>query len=157
MPEITQSSVTDVVRSFSSQLDTLLTEAVTEVYNWLRPWRDRYKTNSKYEVGKKVILEWTIEKHWAKEGRFRVRYESQQRLTALENVFSSLDGAGQVSKGHFSLLQQAIESAEDGKGETKYFRFKCYRNGNLHLEFRSADLLLKFNQVAGKGQLKGAA
>jgi hypothetical protein len=33
--------------------------------------------------------------------------------------------------------------------ETPYFRCKWYKNGNLHIEFRSPDLLRRLNQFGG--------
>lgn len=153
MPEITQRSVTDVVQSFASQMDALLTDAVKEVYNWLRPWRETYKTNSPYQVGKKVIIEYMVEPKWSKQG-FNVVYRQQQHLTALENVFSALDGQGQISKGYHSELQRAIEASEDGRGETRYFRFRAFKNHNLHVEFKRLDLVEQLNKVAGALSLK---
>lgn len=44
----------------------------------------------------------------------------------------------------------------EGKGETEYFRFKCYHNGNLHLEFKRPDLVQKINAIVGGLTLKGA-
>ena|SRR5439155_23407886 len=50
-------------------------------------------------------------------------------------------------------LIDAIEAAKDG--ETDYFRFKCFRNRNLHLEFKRLDLVAKLNAVAGGMRLRG--
>ena len=35
-----------------------------------------------------------------------------------------------------------------------YFKFKWFRNGNLHIEFKREDLLTELNRVGGEGQVK---
>jgi hypothetical protein len=47
-----------------------------------------------------------------------------------------------------SPLVAAIEAAEDGHGETAYFKFKCHKNRNLHLEFKRLDLVKQLNGLA---------
>ena len=48
-------------------------------------------------------------------------------------------------------LSKAIEAAEGGIGETEFFRFKCFGNGNLHIEFRRMDLVDQLNAIGGRG------
>jgi hypothetical protein len=74
----------------------------------------------------------------------------------LENVFTALDGNGQIAKRYNSVLEDAICSAPGGVGETDYFNFKAHRNGNLHISFRRRDLLARFNQIAGGARLRPA-
>jgi hypothetical protein len=99
-----------------------------------------------------VIIESAVEKLWT--GKWTLRHHQQQRFAALENVFSSLDGAGQIAKNYRSQIYHAVEACEDATCETKYFRLKLYGNGNLHLQFLREDLLLEFNRIAGAGKLK---
>ena len=77
---------------------------------------------------------------------FRVNYSKDQHILALDSVFSLLDGKGPI-RDYKSPLREAIDAC-DGKGETTYFRFKCYRNGNLHLEFKRLDLVKQLNGLA---------
>jgi hypothetical protein len=52
-------------------------------------------------------------------------------------------------KGHRGPLITAIlESGKDGKGETDYFKFRCFKNNNLHIEFKRLDLVKKLNGLA---------
>jgi len=44
---------------------------------------------------------------------------------------------------------------EDGIGETDYFAFRCFKNGNLHLIFKRPDLVRRLNQIAGGKRLRG--
>jgi hypothetical protein len=72
-------------------------------------------------------------------------------------VFTALDGKGMIAKGSWqSKLADAINTTpvSVGRGETDYFRFKCYRNRNLHLEFKRPDLVERLNQMAGGMRLR---
>lgn len=137
---------------YSDHIDDMMGEAVAEVFEFLRPRNDHYKTNSELEIGPKVIL--TCVETWFS-GGFHVRHWWSQRLTAMENVFTALDGKGAVSKTYYSALENAIKAAP--VGETPYFAYKCFKNGNLHLQFRRPDLLQRLNQIAGGRRLRPAA
>lgn len=162
LPPITEENVVAFAEQHLASLGEMLTEAVGEVYEWLRPWSGskaaQYKTNPKLEIERRVVLTWMVEPGY-KAGHLHVRYgRSSQQLTALENVFSALDGRGSISKGYHSLLETAVNETPCGEqGETAYFRFRAYRNGNLHVEFKRLDLLKRFNQVAGGRRLKPEA
>jgi hypothetical protein len=126
-------------------------EAVQEVFEYLRPHHSRYKTNTEFEIGKRVIL-FALETKWG--GGFRVDHYREQHIRAIDNVFHALDGNGTI-KTHRGPLIDAIEAAKNGTGETEYFRFRCFRNRNLHLEFKRLDLVAKLNAVAGGMRLRG--
>lgn len=164
MPEITHQSVASVVRGFQQQLPDMLTEAVREVFDFLRPrhW-DRYRTNerhAKFELGKRVILErWVRQRYWGNgfEPNDFCRMDRSQRMTALENVFSALDGRGQITSDYKSDLEQALRETTDGTGETRYFNFRAFKKGTLHLTFKRPDLVKKLNQIAGGKTFREAA
>lgn len=90
-------------------------------------------------------------------GHWRVEHRQDQHLTALENVFSALDGKGQVSKQYYSQIFGLIDALPRGAecvGQTEYFAFRGYLNGTLHLTFLRRDLLARFNQIAGGRRLR---
>ena len=122
-----------------------------QVFEYLPPCHSRYKTNTEFEIGKRVIL-FAFENKWG--GGFRVDHYREQHIRAIDNVFHALDGNGTI-KTHRGPLIDAIESVKDGTGETEYFRFKCFRNRNLYLEFKRLDLVAKLNAIAGGMRLRG--
>lgn len=98
----------------------------------------------------------------------RTLEECKQRLVA---VFNATDYAFDVNperllryprKEREALLKTATTRTDKNdknhvpamNGETTYFRWKCYRNGNLHLEFKRLDLLQTLNEVGGAGMLR---
>lgn len=159
MPEITEETVRDFAASLRGQIGELHAEAVREVFEFLRPGArySPHKTNHKneWQLGLKVILSYWVETGWS-DSHFHLDHSKYQMATALENVFRSLDGKGQIQKNYHSDLYQAIrECGEDGRFETEYFVGRCFRNRNLHLKFKRPDLVRRLNQIAGGKRLRG--
>ena len=149
LPEITMDNLFGWLLSLDGQAKKFLEEAIVEVFEFLRPPSLRYKTNSGFELGKRVILCNRVEKAWSG-STFRVSYNYENELRALDNVFHMLDGKPLSVYRNGDLINAILESAR-GTGETEYFRFKSFLNNNLHLEFRRMDLVQRLNEVGGNG------
>jgi len=157
VPPITQEMVGGFAQQIAGDLESMLKEKVEEVFNWLRPPQSRYKSNSEYEVPEKVVLAWAVERHTVFNDRWRVCHYSSQRLIALESVFSALDGTGEIVKSYHGAIGSIIMAEGfDGEGETPHFKFRVFKNGNMHLWFKRKDLLARFNALAGGARLKAS-
>ena len=151
LPELTAENILAMFNDVSGKATEYANEAVFEVFDWLRPHRGHtsdLKTNDKWLIGKKVIMGYMVEMGYGKSGTFRVRYGSDKNLIALDNVFHMLDGRGPL-KSYYGPLVDAINTSPDGTGETDFFKFKCCKNHNLHIEFKRPDLVQKINKTAG--------
>jgi hypothetical protein len=155
LPEIKLENILAMMEGTLNQAGQFIEELVQEVFRWLTSQSSRYVTNQREEIGPRVIR-YCVRRTYSA-GRFEVSYHYHNNVQALDRVFHALDGKGMVSSSYYGPLSDAISKAEGGKGETEYFRFKCFQNGNLHLEFRRLDLLAKLNQVAGGMRLRSAA
>lgn len=157
LPAITEENVLRFAHDHLGQARSYLAESVHEVFEWLRPHGNtragKLKTNSELEVPAKVILDYMVELGWS--SGFRIHYNRRQNLLALERVFRALDGRGEV-QGYQSELETSIEASKDGTGETDLFRYRCCKNGALHLWFKSAAILDRFNALAGGARLRPA-
>jgi len=159
---ITDENILRVLDGFSSNLSDFMEEAIVDVFKKLTPQRSHYVTNSPakndYVIGRKVILSYSIgtcyggrrESHWCVEWNGR-----KDVLRALDNVMSLLDGKGVIKSTEGDLVS-AINSTPTTQpgGETSYFRFKCFRNQNLHLEFKRLDLLAELNRRGAAGMVR---
>ena len=155
LPKITEANIRAFFNGWVANMGAMLEEAIAEVFEFLRPHASEHKTNTELEIGRKVILAGWVK--GASFGRgFAVTSYHSQHLTALENVFNTLDGHGSINKVYRSRLEDAIEASETRAGQTDLFAFKLYRNGNLHLEFLRTDLLKKLNMRAGGKNLRPA-
>jgi hypothetical protein len=152
LPDIDEAQVLAMMEGTLCQVHTFIEEAVKEVFDYLRPPHSAYKTNTEFEVGKRVILTWAVERKY--NGGFQTNHHREQNIRGIDNVFHALDGNGTVHTHRGPLIDAINQCGRDGKGETPYFKFKCFRNRNLHLEFKRLDLVAKLNQVAGGMRLK---
>ncbi len=163
LPALTEGALLEFVRRHADDMPTLFTEAVLEVYEWLRAdgarEKPHYRTNEKgarLEIGERVHLTNMVRGRGDRWEVLSGNYSgnASQRLTALENVFTGLDGAGTSTRGYYSAIEMAIRGAVGGHAETPYFEARVYKNGNVALRFKRLDLLARFNQIAGGARLR---
>jgi hypothetical protein len=160
LPPITPEAVADFVQGFCDAAPAMHQEAITEVFEFLRPRQSKLKTNTELEIGRKVVLHRFVEQNWPS-APFHVRYddgERSQKLVALENVLRGLDGQGTTSKNYTSEIEAALKTAgPGGVGETALFEFRACKNQNLHLIFKRSDLIAALNRRAGGKRLRPEA
>jgi hypothetical protein len=149
LPDITMDNIFGWFDTLGTQASQFLKEAVVEVFEFLRPPSLRFKTNSGFKIGKRVVLSGWVEPQWSG-GKFRPAYYYDNQFRALDNVFHMLDGKG-LSVYRNGDLANAVHEAPGGVGETDFFKFRCYRNHNFHLEFKRPDLVQKLNEIGGNG------
>ena len=160
LPEITIENVHSFLDDVMGNAHEIAIESVREIYDWLRPGtsaHDPYKTNQKnarWKLGKKVILRTILDIHFG--GKFWVNVYRVEYLRQLDRIMHLLDGAG-IPDGYQSPLVDAINitTLPAQAGETIYFSFRCFQNGNLHLTFKRLDLVERLNATAGGGNILG--
>ena len=154
LPEITCENVHDFLESVRGRIPDMFDAAIKEVFEFLRPGQwCHHKTNSKFEIGRKVIIDWGMDTSY---GMVSVNYNKEKFYHALDNVFHLLDGKG-VAKYPCDLvtaLKTAIRN-KDWQAETEYFSCKWFRKGTLHIEFKRLDLVEELNKRAGGQRIKG--
>lgn len=157
MPELTEDNAVAVFSGMLSQIPNFADEALKEVFSFLRPPGSRYKTNTEFEIGKRVVLENYIEGTLYRQPRVSYYDHPRRVLQAIDRVFHLLDGKGYVSSSPQGHLIAAINELKEfgEEGETEYFRFRAYKKGTLHIEFRRLDLLQELNIRGGGKKLKG--
>lgn len=154
LPAIDEETIYQVLSGMVESAEEFMAEAVAEEYDYFKPSKAyaAYVRNSEFTLAPKIIRPWMVERGWGK-SQWRPRHDSAKHLIALDNIFHRLDGAG-IPDGYSGPLVDAIQSCDaGGHGETVYFRFRCCKNGNIHLEFKRLDLLEQFNAIAGRNRL----
>lgn len=157
LPDITEANMLAMIEGNARSIGDFLQEAVVECFDQLRPYHhgdrgDGFKTNQIYQIGERVILGYAIS-HGYGRGRFRLSYSSSktQLVRCLDNVMHMLDGKGTVPTHAGPLVEALNGEGNNGFVETEYFEAKSFKNGNLHLRFKRADLLAELN-LRGSGQ-----
>lgn len=149
MPNPTFENATQFASGIVDGLSGMVAEKAQSVFRYLRPYsRRNLKTNDRFVIGKKAIVAHVFETNFT----FGLHYTAAGHLDELESLLRTLDGKGHASK---SALTAAIRASVKGDlcGETEYFAFKGFRNGNLHLTFLRMDLIEKINKLCTKNQL----
>ena len=156
LPEVTLAAIFDIVESFRQNAGEMAKESYLAAYKTLRPghyYQHGYKTNQKSNdlgIGIKVILAGKVEHNY--NGGFRVNHYRRDDLVEVDRVFHLLDGTPFQANGSYnSPLVDGIETCKDGEGQTDYFSWRCFGNGNLHLTFRRPDLVRQLNQICADG------
>lgn len=150
LPPVNEQTVIATLIGLADQARDFAKDAAREVFDLLRPrghLGGQYATNSAFRVGRRVILPYRIEQTYGGSG-YRVTYGREQELTAIDGVFHLLDGQGVMRENKGPLVKAINETDKRGRGETTYFRFWCYKNRNLHLEFKREDLVKQLNGLA---------
>ena len=155
LPELTEENLWATLEQLYNDMGNLLEDSAREVFDFLRPHRNRHKTNSAYEVGPKVIIESVMDRPWKKEKVSRMDSHRERYLRALDNVFHLLDGQG-VSKYPTDLCTVINDALRRGHEscDTPYFSCKWFRNTNLHITFKRLDLVQALNKLAGSDKIK---
>lgn len=150
-PELTVENVHNTIDAWMGNAAKFAQEQIREVYDWLRPSRQKYKSNDPWRVEGRVIKRVLGDYGKVDTGMWS-RWEEVQ---ALDKVFHLLDGQPFMSKqwGRSPLIDAINEASESG--ETEYFRFKKFKNGNVHFYFTRDDLVDEFNRVGGGQRLRG--
>jgi len=164
LPEITVENVEAVCSQWAGSIPDMWTEAVREVFEYLRPRNSALKTNSELEVPRKIIRQNIVSMHLDYPITPSVSYYHRQYIASVERVFRGLDGKGQTLGYYTSELEQALEASAKAykatgvatDAETEYFRVRVYGNGNAHIWFKRLDLLAKLNAIAGGKRLRPA-
>jgi predicted RNA methylase len=151
-PEITEENIVAVMQGYMSCTSEFFDEAVREEGRYWLPTHTTYVANKdRWKVSEKIIMTHVMSKWDALSSSHSVQYGKARHVTNLDNIFHMLDGKG-FAPGHSGPLHHALHGNKSGFGETEYFRFRCYRNGNLHLWIKDEALLAKFNEVGcGEG------
>lgn len=154
-PEITTENIITFCTGITQNLPDFMDDMFEEVVKWLQPSKwNKHKTNkaNKYEISKKVIKTWVFDSSF---GLIRFMDHSKQMVNELDNVFHLLDGKGlaRYPKNAVTAIEDAIKKKE-WNTETTYFKFKWFKNGNLHITFKRLDLLRELNKKAGENKLR---
>lgn len=153
LPEVTTENIIDFLATISDNASLIQEEIVKSAYQYLRPglWATlkTQERNRDYGVQKKIILSGVLSYRYSR--GMEVNHYRRDAIAEIDKAFHLLDGKG-VPNGYITPLVDAINQ-EPSIGQTDYFAFKKYKNGNLHMTILRDDLLNRFNQICGSAIL----
>lgn len=147
-----------VVQTAGERMDKAILEVfdrVTEHHHDNRHNVKGWKTNSHFLVGKKFILPNQVNP--AKEYGYTSEYYNYLKnnyddiIPDFEKALCFVEG---ISYEGINTLNGSINRNTYGEWyESEFFKYKAYKNGNMHYEFKSEEVWARFNQRVAK--LKG--
>lgn len=145
LPEIAPENILGVLNGMIESAGEFMEDKIREAYKFWTPHRKRYATDNCNRLAEKVIKGWMVRRTY--NATWEPNYDRHGYLTALDSIMHTLDGAG-IPAEYVGDLVTAIRNAPaNGKGESRYFKFACFHNGNIHLRFKRLDLLEIVNRV----------
>ncbi|MEA9392680.1 DUF4942 domain-containing protein [Acerihabitans sp. TG2] len=148
-PEITLDNVLATFRELNARKGETFETGVIDMFRSLS-WD--YKTNNPCRIGKKIIIEFFLEKWGA--GYVSLTQSGQQKLDDLARPFYMLDNKNvpdyRISEGaQFSeFYNKKGDASEIFEGE--YFSVKWYKKGSAHIIFKRLELVDRLNDIVAK-------
>jgi hypothetical protein len=161
LPEVTAANTTAWADTLVERLPALSRDAIAEAWRILCPPQSRYKTNRRNEgIGRKMILTWWFVQYQGVGTLYEGSSFSEQ-AQAVDKAFHLLDGKGlpRYPSDFVTAIREAMRQSRGPgfAGESEYFRFRVYGNGNVHLELKRMDLVAEVNRQCGANMVPQAA
>lgn len=147
----------DIVIGTSSQrMDKAILEAfdtITKHHADNRYFVKGWKTNSHFLVGKKFILPNCVSpsKEYGVTST-TYGYLSSYKSEAISDLEKALCYSNGINYDEIKTLSHSINRNTYGEwyDNSEFFKYKAFKNGNMHFEFKSEDIWAAFNQKVSK-------
>lgn len=143
VPEVTPDNVQATLEGLLSDAELIFQRGLARTFSDLDR---RFKSHDAFKIGARIVLT-NVFNAW---GSLNYGSRMGDTITDVERVFAVLDGKTEPPG---KLIEKIREDRQGGFDphqsvtETKYFRIRCYKNGNAHLWFLRDDLVEKANRV----------
>lgn len=168
----TKENIWGVIEMIFTNKETIMERAVEEVFDILTKYHkdnqlhiEGWKTNDKFKVKKKVILPYGIHygqymnasslSSWG--DNMRINYNKSSEYSDIDKVMCYITGKDTANiTSFYSALERRLRiignvktgDKFDNTGESTFFRFKFWKKGTIHLEFKDDKLWQEFNMRA---------
>jgi hypothetical protein len=170
--DFTKENVFDLVNMVFENRYSILDQAIVDVFNIFtsyhkenRCYVEGWKTNDKWKVNKKIILPngVSFDEKWAKQygAEFKIDYSTSSEYSDIDKVMCYISGTSYENcysinsslENRFRRLGKIYTGDKiDNTGESQFFKWKFWRKGTLHLEFKDERLWQEFNMRACAGK-----
>lgn len=142
-PEFTEDNIRGTLLQQMQESETMFARGLVNVF---KKFDTRYKRHRDvaFKIPKKVVIGYATSQ-WAG-GKLVVSHNAYSRIDDIDRIFKTL--AGEKFKSHELIAAMGAQWQEsDELYECELYKARGYKNGNIHLEFKRADLLLKANEI----------
>lgn len=169
--ELSKENIIKLFQLLMSNIGNIMKNNIVSVYDTFTRYFDGntsctegWKTNKQYRANRKIILPYIADAGFMPEkygyrNKFSVNWDSQQTLEDIDKAMCWLSGRSYEtldgnSPDNTPLVKTvcAYSVGETAWATSAFFLVKCFKKGTIHLQFRSEDLLNKFNITVNEGK-----
>lgn len=144
-PEFTAESVFATFKQIAQSKDEYFDRMVMDAFKRLS-WC--HKTNSPARFKQKAVYRYWFS-YWGY-GSPSIEHRQQHTVHDLDKLLHVLSGEPERDMRHGLVheINEAVEAAgtRSGSATTKWFDFKWFKNNNIHIAFKDAELVAKLNR-----------
>lgn len=137
-------NVQDIFVSFFQAADEMFNRGVVTVFERLS---SNYERHDSFKMTDRIILSGYIEPRFSRGLQLRTGWYSDS-INDLDRVLKSLDGKRHNPRELENKMNDAFQNKAVFQDE--YLTAKAFKNGNVHLTFKRADLVEKINLIIAK-------
>lgn len=174
--DLNRENIQALIQFICLNIQNIMQQAVVDVYDKFTKYyngntthTEGWKTNSAYKVNKKIILPNCVEIGWYR-SNYSVSWDRQLVYADIDKVMCWLSGLpfeklDQVVDEKLPeknperyaniSLENAVKCVRVGDSswhESHFWRFRCFKKGTLHIEFKDEALWARFNLVVNEGK-----
>jgi len=143
-PEFNMQNIRSTFIDLTNNAEQMFNDGIVNVFRRLS---GHYKTNDIFKVGEKIIIECAIESGWSRGKQLRYG-RSEDELNDIDRALKVLDGKKHNPRELSCAMNTSFQNGD--VYECDYIKARAFKNGNLHLWFKRADLLEKINLIIAK-------
>jgi hypothetical protein len=173
--ELNRENIANLVSFICLNSNNIMKRAVVDLFKEFTSYDKKntnhtegWKTNSNYKVNKRVILPAFVECKWSNYYSYNsYRYSAYNDI---DKVMCYLSGVSydtmtayprnnyekrltEEEKQRVALISAVgeVQVGDNTWHESRFFRFRCFKKGTLHIEFKDEELWAKFNKAVNDG------
>lgn len=176
--ELNRANIANLVSFICMNSNNIMKKAVIDLFDTFTSfdkknttYKEGWKTNSNYKVNKKVILPNFVNADWT---YYSYNYHRVSTYNDIDKVMCYLSGVSydtmtayrndsyrkpltEEERKRVSLISaiREVKIGDTDWHECRFFRFKCFKKGTLHIEFKDEELWAKFNKAVNDGKSLG--
>lgn len=168
----TEENVKEVLYLFIANMGSMMRDCVIEVFDKATAYHEKnqihnegWKTNKSWKLNKRIIVPngVTFDGRWSDDGSFSINYYQSDFLNDLDRVMNFLSGIkpdkdNRYNGSTYSTISDFCNNYQKyGKHysdtfENEHFKFKIFKKGTLHIDFKDLKVLEQINRIAAEGK-----
>jgi hypothetical protein len=168
----TEENVKEVLYLFIANMGSMMRDCVIEIFDKATAYHEKnqihnegWKTNKSWKLNKRIIVPngVTFDGRWSDDGSFSINYYQSDFLNDLDRVMNFLSGIksdkdNRYNGSTYSTISNFCNNYQKyGKHysdtfENEHFKFKIFKKGTLHIDFKDLKVLEQINRIAAEGK-----